>query len=99
MSATRARLNPELTVGELSPHLVGLTPSEVIAPATWQSLAPLVRAVPGPVVGFEQPVNDSRPGEWGPRCPAGSAQTHWPSISRMHRISLRWCARGWIILV
>jgi hypothetical protein len=65
MSGTRARVDPELTVGDLWPHLVNLTPSEVIAPATWQSLAPLVRALPGPVVGFERPVNDSRPGEWG----------------------------------
>jgi len=65
MSATRARVNPELTVGDLWPHLVNLTLSEVIAPATWQSLVPLVPALPGPVVGFERPVNDPRPGEWG----------------------------------
>ena len=65
MSGTRARVNPEPTVGDLWPPLVNLTPSEVIAPATWQSLAPLVRSIPGPVVGFERPVNDPRPGEWG----------------------------------
>ncbi len=65
MRGTRARVNPEPTVGDLWPPLVNLTPSEVIEPATWQSLAPLVRALPGPVVGFERPVNDSRPGEWG----------------------------------
>ena len=65
MSVTRARVNPVLTVGDLWPHLVNLTSSEVIAPETWQSLAPLVPALPGPVVLFERPVNDSRPGEWG----------------------------------
>jgi hypothetical protein len=95
MSATRARLNPELTVGELWPHLVSLTPSEVIAPATWQSLAPLVRAVPGPVVGFERPVNDSRPGEWGfplPRWQRANAL----AINHPHASHLAPLVRAWM---
>jgi len=95
MSVTRARVNPELTVGDLWPHLVDLIPSEVIAPATWQSLAPLVRALPGPVVGFERPVNDSRPGEWGFPLPRWQRTTAL-AIDHPHASHVAPLVRAWM---
>lgn len=95
MSATRARVNPELTVGDLWPHLVNLTPSEVIAPSTWQSLAPLVKALPGPVVGFERPVNDPRPGEWGFPLPRWQRATAL-AIDHPHASHVAPLVRAWM---
>lgn len=95
MSVTRTRVNPELTVSDLWPYLVNLTPSEVIAPATWQSLAPYLRALPGPVVGFERPVNDPRPGEWGfplPRWQRATALT----IDHPHASHVAPLVRAWL---
>jgi len=96
MSVTRARVNPELTVGDLWPHLVNLTPAEVIEPATWQSLAPLVPAIPGPVVGFERPVNDPRPGEFGFPLPRWQ-RAHALAIDHPHASHVAPLVRAWMV--
>ena len=62
---TRPRVSPEPTVGDLWPHLAAFTPPTVVTPQAWSDLAPWVSAVPGPVVGWERPIDDSRPSEWG----------------------------------
>lgn len=83
------------SVFSTSAHLVNLTPAEVIAPATWQSLAPYLRALPGPVVGFERPVNDPRPGEWGfplPRWQRATALT----IDHPHASHVAPLVRAWL---
>lgn len=64
-SHSRPRVSPEPTVGDLWPHLTDLTPPAVMAPQAWGDLAPLVSALPGPVVGWERPLDDPRPSEWG----------------------------------
>lgn len=62
---SRARPHPQPAVADLWPALAELVPPGVIDPRTWTSLAPLVTALPGPVVGFERPIDDTHASEWG----------------------------------
>lgn len=94
-SHSRPRVQPEPTVSDLWPHLADLTPPAVMAPHAWSDLAPLVGALPGPVVGWERPIDDPRPSEWGfplPRWQRAAAL----AIDHTHASHVAPLVRAWV---
>lgn len=65
MDSNRPVVHPIVGVGDLWPAVAAATPSAVVDAAIWESLAGVAAAIPGPVVGFERPIDDPNLSEWG----------------------------------